>query len=339
MAKEFYIELIYKSLAAGLSAEEQRQLDDWLSASDENQETANNIRQGWELSANYSKDIEVNLDDEFALLQKSIGIEKNPNIKIAETARVKKLNPWKTWMSIAAAGLLLVAPYFIFNPSSAQPQIITIHTQNQEIKEVELPDGTKVWLNENSTLTYPSPFEKLSRNVELKGLAFFDVARDEKKPFHIEADDVGIKVLGTSFSVRAIESEATVEVVVKTGKVRVKGKGNTATLEKGRKAIYNKNENRMSTTTAKSLNEVAWYNNILTFDETEWAQTISDLENHYKVQLNLENSSMIECPITYTAENIPLSNILNDFSKMFNLKVEKSSDKIYNLVGGECANN
>ena len=226
MNKNFYTKLLYKSLAEGLSAEEQRQLDDWIAASDENHDIANNIRQGWELSTNYAKDIEVNLDDEFARLQQSMGLDIAPSIenkketsplKVAHSASEKKISPWKTWMGVAAAVLLLATTYFVFNPASGDVEFITIETQADEIKEVELPDGTKVWVNENSTFTYPNQFVNYSRKVELKGLAFFDVTKDKKKPFSIHTKELDVKVLGTSFSVRAFDDESNVEVFVKTG--------------------------------------------------------------------------------------------------------------------------
>jgi len=182
MDKNFYIELLYKSLAEGISAEEQRQLDDWITASDENRETANSIRQGWELSVNYEKDIDVNLENEFARLQQSMDlnisqpteIKKDASpLKVVKSTPEKKISPWKTWMGVAAAVLLLATTYFVFNPDRGESvEFVTIETQADEIKEVELADGTKVWVNENSTFTYPSRFVNYSRKVELKGLVF-----------------------------------------------------------------------------------------------------------------------------------------------------------------------
>jgi len=148
MDKDFYIKLIYKSLAEELSAKEQNQLNDWLKVSDENRAVAQNIQQGWKLSANYSKDMEVNLDDEFTRLQQSMNFStpqsKETPLRISNSTPIKKVSLWKTWMSVAAAVVLLVATYFVFNPTSSAPiNLVTIETNANEIKEAELADGTK----------------------------------------------------------------------------------------------------------------------------------------------------------------------------------------------------
>ena len=348
MDKNFYIELLYKSLADGISAEEQHQLDDWMAASEENQSSANSIRQGWELSANYAKDLEVNLDDEFARLQQSIDLNiSQPNeikkdispLKVVKSASEKKINPWKTWVGVAAAVLLLATTYFVFNPNSGEAvEFVTIETQANEIKEVILPDGTKVLVNENSTFTYPNKFINYSRKVELKGLAFFDVTKNEDKPFSIKTSDVQVHVLGTSFSVRAFDSEPNIEVFVKTGIVQmISNRRNIRTMLRANdKGTFNKEKYYMSGGKSKSLNELSWQNKTLVFDDTKLTQVLSDVENHFGVVLNLKDSNLAECPFNSIFKDKTLQEVLDAISKPFKIEVIKTDDFVYELKGGQC---
>ena len=343
MNKDFYIELIYKSLAEGLSTEEQHQLDDWVKASDEHQETAQNIQQGWELSANYSKDIEVNLDDEFARLQESMNVDtpqsKASPLKVVKTTQEKKISPWKTWMSIAATVLLLATTYFVFNPTSSDPvHFVTVETQANEIKEVELADGTKVWVNENSTFTYPDKFTKHNRKVELKGLAFFDVERDEKKPFSIQTKEVEVRVLGTSFSVRDIDSESKVEVFVKTGKVQVTTNKNNmrGILRANDKGTYDKNSGKLTVGEKASTNELSWQTKTLIFDDVPLTKVISDVEKYYGIVLNLKDSNLAECPFNSIFKNKTLTEVFDAIGDVFKIEIEKTDDYVYDLKGGQC---
>jgi len=175
--------------------------------------------------------------------------------------------------------------------------------------------------------------------VKLKGLAFFDVAKDEKKTFQIETGEVDVTVLGTSFSVRAIESEPTIEVVVKTGKVQVKGKGNRTTLTKGGKAIYNKNQRHMTTTSTKTLNELSWQSKTLIFDDTPLTEVVSDVENHYGIVLNLKDSNLAACPFNSIFKNKTITEVFDAISKTFKIEIEETADYVYDLKGGQCPMN
>ncbi len=97
---------------------------------------------------------------------------------------------------------------------------ITIAAGNDEKNiKVELPDGSTIFLNRNSQLSYRSNFNGRGRNVNLKGEAFFEIAPDATKPFIIDAGNARVRVVGTSFNVITRNSESAVEVYVKTGKV------------------------------------------------------------------------------------------------------------------------
>ena len=97
--------------------------------------------------------------------------------------------------------------------------------------ELELADGTHVWLNAESELTYPTRFPNDIREVKLKGEAYFDVAKNPEKPFRVLTNEIEVKVLGTSFNVSAYESERFTSVTLVGGSVAVQtDKGNISGL-------------------------------------------------------------------------------------------------------------
>lgn len=143
------------------------------------------------------------------------------------------------WTAAASAVIILsISTYHAFIQSGfSKPEITSTITFNKDIRLLNLPDGTRVWLNENSEIEYPKSFSGKERTVTLKGEAFFEVKRDPSHPFVISSGAIKTTVLGTSFAVKAYDNKQP-EVNVRTGKVKVESSQNTVLLERGDKAIY-----------------------------------------------------------------------------------------------------
>src|SRR5690606_36556914 len=104
-----------------------------------------------------------------------------------------------------------------------------------------LSDGTLITLNENSSIVYQEEFTSNERHVALTGEAFFEVARDEEKPFIVDLpSETYVKVLGTSFNIKAFDGDSLVTVFVKTGRVEFGSEANNIILTPGEKGVYNK---------------------------------------------------------------------------------------------------
>jgi transmembrane sensor len=148
----------------------------------------------------------------------------------------KEINPpvslinW-IWLTGIAASVIIALSFFLFSQNPINEIVTTIEESKKEHfeinnstlseKEIKLEDGTIVTLKRNSSLRYDKDFNQTKRVVYLKGEAFFNVARNVKKPFFVYANDLVAKVLGTSFRVKAYETDKDVMVIVKTGKVSV----------------------------------------------------------------------------------------------------------------------
>jgi ferric-dicitrate binding protein FerR (iron transport regulator) len=342
MEKEFYIDLIYKSFSGDLSTEKQNQLDNWLSESEANRKEFDVLKKTWEMSSNFSKDFEVNLDTEFAQLQNRIDADEKGNVKeaIVKTIPVARKNNWWKPLSVAAAVLLLAGAFFVFNQNSTPVEMLAMKTLDGEVKEVALADGSKVWLNENSLLSYPDAMNGDERRVTLKGEAFFDITKNPSKPFIIDTRDAEVKVLGTSFEVRAMDDETKTEVVVKTGKVSL-GKKNEVKpliLTKNQKGVYNNKTQGYVKSEVKDLNSISWQSKTMEFNDVVLEKVLTDIENHFDIKVTLDNQDLLKCKFTSIFIDKDQDAVLKTISNVLKMKLVETNDKSYRLTGGECRN-
>ncbi len=342
MEKEFYIDLIYKSFSGDLSEEEQNQLENWLSESEANKKEADVLEKTWQLSANFSKDFEINLDAEFAQLQDRIDLDEKGNVQeaIVKTMPTIRKKSWWKPLSVAAAVLLLAAAVFIFNQNPATAEMLAMETLEGEMKEVALADGSKVWLNENSKLTYPDAMNGEERRVTLTGEAFFDITKNPSKPFIIDTRDAEVKVLGTSFEVRAIDDEIRTEVVVKTGRVSLGKKNDLKPIEltANQKGIYNSKTGKKLNYEVKNLNSISWQNNMLEFNDLPLEKVLEDVENHFGIKVILENQDLLKCKYGSLFPDAKEAEVLKGISSVFKMKLVESGERTYRLKGGDCQN-
>ena len=149
---------------------------------------------------------------------------KGINKRISKTER--KVLPTSVWLKIAASVIILIAAgiftYRFGFEFGGDPGLIYIEkaTQNGQKSTIILADGTQIKLNAGSKLKYPEQFGSDQRIVTLYGEAFFEVVRDENRPFIVKSKGLMTKVLGTSFNVKAFDNEHT-QVTVRTGRVSV----------------------------------------------------------------------------------------------------------------------
>lgn len=147
-------------------------------------------------------------------------------VPVAEQAEkpVKKYR-W-LWWSAAAAASVAILWFSFFKPANnpATDEAVaknTISTKRGSKSKVQLPDGTQVWLNADSKIEYNENFQGKLREVKLTGEAFFDVVRDESRPFIIHTNTIDVKVLGTSFNVRSYANEKNTETSLIRGSVEI----------------------------------------------------------------------------------------------------------------------
>lgn len=158
--------------------------------------------------------------------------------------------------------------------------------------KVKLPDGTLVFLNASSSLTYPSSFEgKGQRIVQLKGEGYFEVAKDAEKPFIVQTDDETVRVLGTKFLVSNYQEEALSKTTLLEGAVVLEGEKDKVFLKPNEQAVWAKGK-LVNVHQVNALEEMAWINGEFVFDNMTLADILSKLSRWYDVDINYELESL-----------------------------------------------
>jgi len=244
--------------------------------------------------------------------------------------KVRKLSN-SILFKVAAAVLLIVgvtiSGLYLFTKSGQNGMNYAQTEYNQ--KTVYLADGSVVKLNGNSKLVYPDVFNETSREVELVGEAFFDIAKNPEKPFIIKANNAEIKVLGTSFNVLAFKETELVEVFVKSGKVSV------TPLENGNKSIvlqkgdFGKVQNKKASKDVLSdPNYMSWHSRKLYFVETPIKEVVEILNRSYACNIAINDTSINNYNFNSTYDNASLNTILESICTSYNIEKIEDNHRI-----------
>ena len=173
--------------------------------------------------------------------------------------------------------------------------------------QVVLPDGSKVWLNAESTIQFPVPFHKKSRNINLVGEAFFDVIKNPNQPFIVQSGKIKVTVLGTRFNFKAFALDPTIEVVLEKGKIALNLPGNAGENETfmnpGDRLIYEKAGN-VATLRNENINKyIAWHNGKLIFNNTPITEVAQMLSRWYGIEVIVKDTEIMNYRFTTTFEN------------------------------------
>ena len=160
--------------------------------------------------------------------------------------------------------------------------------------KVVLPDQSVVWVNAGSTLRYGSDFNTSGRSVQLDGEAYFEITRDSLKPFIVKSKKLDIKVLGTSFNVKAYGMDEMTDVTLVSGKVNVSLRDEVAhagdvTLTPNRKLSFNKQTNKVRVSEVDAKDALSWMDGSLKFSEQPFMSIAKDLERKFNVRIRVES--------------------------------------------------
>lgn len=330
MIESDYLTLLYKRLSKGLTTEEEKTLEGYLQQDPKRRESALLDRI---LAADDPQHtaFQPNVDAGLARLKKRIAAEKEaPVVSIQRKP--------STWLRIAAAVVFVVVAGALLWNQIREPEFLQVQTQTER-QELQLSDGTRIWLNADSELDFPAQFEGDLRSVYLKGEAYFDVASNPEKPFVVYTPNGYVKVLGTEFVVQA-RTESSLEVVqVYEGLVEyiLDNRGGKAQLKAGTGAQYDKANARLETTTeALPENRIAWKTGKLFLKGENLGQILDILGEHFSVRFSYDPALYEHCVFTFTADAYSLENSLLIIEKAQGLQFEQTQPRSYQISGEGC---
>lgn len=204
--------------------------------------------------------------------------------------------------------------YPIFNESSSPQEIITITSAPGMVIKTVLPDGSEVWLNALSTLTYPNRFTEKDRKVQLSGEAYFKVVSDKKHRFLVETpQEIVVSAYGTEFNVNAYESDVNYEVTLARGNVEVYSNLSSEIVEPlkvDEKAVVDLSNGDMNVVMADTYVETAWKDGKMVFRREKLDKIATKLSRKFGVDIRLEGDKLREYEYTATFTNETLEDIL-----------------------------
>jgi transmembrane sensor len=323
--------LIVPFLQGKLSPEELKEFELWRDQADSNKTMVEDCQKVWRLvdGGKMHADIEP-----AAQWQKiTSAIEHEPDI-----APVNSRTPQTAWLRYAASLLLVLmssAALFLVVTDNAP---VVVQTADNIIN-VRLPDGSELWLNRNSSVTYNEDFED-ERTLSLTGEGFFDVRTNPVRPFIIKASSVAIEVLGTSFNVNAYDSSAETEVFVVSGTVSVETIDRTQKiiLKPGSTGILNVDDNTLVTDEKENLNSLAWRNKQLVFKKTPLLKVLKALRSYFGKDIHLANPQLGQCRFTGSFDDPNLEQVFETLRIALDLDI-KVKDDGYTLDGNGCDEN
>jgi transmembrane sensor len=285
----------------------------------------------WKGLRTMSDEKEINVDDAWKKVSSRIDIETVAEVR--EPVRILSMR--STFMRVAAASLILLgisAATLYFVSTDSLSRKITVATGDSQFNHVSLPDGSRIFMNRNSELTYRSNFGKHSRNVALAGEAFFEIAANPSKPFIIDAGKASVKVVGTSFNVITNNTDSAIEVFVRTGKVMLTDNGGTQSLllEPGYVGTMDSklSEKRLNS----NPNYLAWQTRSLVYNGETLDVVFRDLKRVFNMEIIADDPSILnETWTTSPIDNKSQETIIRLICATFNLGYSKDGD-IYHLV-------
>lgn len=229
--------------------------------------------------------------------------------------------PGRVWWVAASVAILMAVVFGLYLRPVAPPEIqyVTTTTPRGEQTTVTLPDGSQVRLNAESSVTYPKEFTSLDvRDIHLTGEAFFEVVRDETKPFVIRSGDLVTTVLGTSFNIRAYPEDESIAVTVATGKVSIEVAGHpdqsetSELLVPGEQGLYDKLSSNIAKTKVNLEKYVAWKDGTILLEGASLQEATDILGRWYDAEFVIKNPGLMTCTIDGKFRNDKLENILEN---------------------------
>ncbi|TBO40587.1 FecR family protein [Pedobacter kyonggii] len=338
MEDQIWTDMI-KRLNADETAESKRSLDRWLAEDLINAQKFEEVKTLWLLSGHLEPEITQVIPQQ---LREQIA----PVVPIQENSRtiIKKLWAYgiaaSLVMTIVIAGLELLP----FSKADHREQITwkTISADAGKVIALNLPDGSNVWLNAGSTLSYPDHFNSQHlRNIRLSGEAYFEVKHDSQHPFVVESDSIKTTVYGTAFNVRAYPNESAVAVAVNSGKIGVNTKNATETADpifllSADRLIYHKTSKAFTRSKIAISDINGWQKGLIVFEQRPIKEVFDELSRRFNVDFSTDRLSNGSCKLTARFENKPLSVILKTLHTAMNITSNQINGTIYVEGGTIC---
>jgi len=324
MEKNHFLQLVTRKFSGNISEEEELLLQNELHSNEEYRMEYTYLVDFWNEKKMLPAEVQLQLAKVWSAIEK----KERTNPATSATIHTNHVHTFKKLLKIAAVLIPFFAgAFYLFTVLHPKKPVFFVkvlpvvskQTSDTSRSYLMLPDGTKVWLNRSSTITYNENFGRAKREITLSGEAFFDVVKNEKVPLVIHAHNINITVRGTAFNVCAYARDRFIETSLIRGLVEVTDRSNpgktillkpnekltvarvpTDSLLNSRDTVFNSSlqpasyimEPLNNDPSTNILPETAWLKNKLVFYKTSFEAVAAKMESWYGVTISIENDSL-----------------------------------------------
>ncbi|MCB0630621.1 MAG: FecR domain-containing protein [Saprospiraceae bacterium] len=290
------------------------------------------LEKNWEEAGHSSDPVDEQMRDRIWQRVLTAHPDRRPGLK------VKWLNrSWSSFLAAAAAVMLLlsIGLWWLFSPPvAAEGQWVEVINEGRKPKIVELADGSTVWLSHQSKMRYPDPFPTDHRPISLVGEAFFEVARDEHRPFTVETPSVKTKVLGTAFNLKAPGNGKNASVALVRGKVAVEviqQRDTTIVLNPGEQLTFESETEILEKASFVQDAPYAWKDGIIYFQKASVEEVSGTLQKWYGISFNIQQADQIKGTLVYRydTEKLTLEEALEGISTVMDYSFHQQKNGNY----------
>ncbi|MFD1003426.1 FecR family protein [Ohtaekwangia kribbensis] len=291
--------LVIRFLRHETSAAEIQTLEQWLAEDPSHRKLFHEINAEFQAHSENDRDYK-HIED--------IWMSLSEKIETADESKTRVIVPEYTrfsWYTIAASiSIVLVAGFSLWRyiqPDLVKSQTIIVEQAADQKKLVTLIDGTKVWLNANSSIQYDEHFGKDTRTVLLKGEAFFDVTKTGID-FIVQTNNLNIRVKGTKFNVTAFNNDASECATLEEGRVvlQVKGKNEAFDMKPGDQVTFEHQSNAVSRRVVRPSSYSLWKEDPLRFQNATLEDILKKIQTRYRVTIKIHASSVMHEKLSMT---------------------------------------
>jgi transmembrane sensor len=323
-------DLLGKYLSGEASQSELLTVDQWLRESDANQRYFDQLRKIFEGAAAIRERKEYDTDAAWNKVRDNLKRRSTPVIPLNQPRK----NSWPEWWKVAATVLLLAgAGLFTLLSNEEDHKPIEVVAESRAVSDT-LPDGSDIFLNRKTKVVYAYDAKTRTHDVKLKGEAYFNIKTSKREQFIIDAGDVFVKDIGTSFNVKAYPESDVVEVLVEEGEIIFFTADNPGIrLKESGKAVYNK-KTKQFTIDQPDPNVTAYKTKFFVFSDTRLG-AVADALNHVYDTHVVVPGHLKNCPITVSFRDETIEEIAAIIGETLNLTVSTENGSIV-LNGNGC---
>lgn len=350
------LDTIIKYIEGTINADEKKEIEVWFSVDPENKQYVKKVEKIWfavdELK-NLSK-IDVNRD--WNIIEKRIS-KKDAGVDFSFGFKRMEFPEWSRIAVVFVFGVVFASLFFYLMQDSLQNSQMAykpyeISAPDGHRSNITLSDGTRIIINAGSRILLPHEYDLVKREIWLDGEAFFEVANDSKKPFFVHTFNLNVKVVGTTFNVRAYSGEGIIETTLLNGEVVLTRKeeqqDNKAgvTLNPNHKAIFiNSRDAKITAEIRKEFeflrpgeilisglinpeSAISWTKGKLIFEDEYLDVIVQRLERYYGVEIRIENEELKNLKYTGTLKNVSVESTLKALQLTTSIKFKTEDNRI-----------